>query len=241
MLKTLIGGIALLLSWSPMLAADNTVPDSVGDALKILVPDITPDSIAATPVPGIYEALYGTQVVYLSADGRYFIRGDILDTVSRENLTENRKNAARKKLIAQLDEKKMLIYGPEQPKRILYVFTDIDCPYCAKLHLEVPELNKAGVQVRYLAYPRAGVGSPSYRKYVSVYCADDPLQALTDAKAGRIIPAKQCDNPVQEHFELGRSMGVSGTPTIFVDDGSKFPGYLPAKVLLAELGLQKAQ
>lgn len=181
--------------------------------------------------------MYGTQVIYLSGDGRYFFRGDILDTETRENLTENRKNGARKQLLDQLDAGKMLVYGPADPKRVLNVFTDIDCPYCAKLHLEVPALNKAGVQVRYLAYPRAGLGSPSYQKYVSVYCADDPLQALTDAKAGKPVAPKQCDNPVKEQFELGQLLGVTGTPTIFADDGTKFPGYMPAKVLLGQLGL----
>ena len=107
----------------------------------------------------------------------------------------------------------------------------MDCPFCAKFHLEVPELNKLGVRVRYAAWPRTPPGTESYARSVSVWCADEPHQALTDAKAGREIEPATCDNPVQEHFEAGRKVGVRGTPTIVTEDGEVIGGYVPFREL----------
>ena len=133
---------------------------------------------------------------------------------------------------------KMIVYGPKDAKRHITVFTDIDCGYCRKLHNEMPELTAAGIQVRYLAYPRAGVGSKSHKKYVSVWCNSDQQTAMTDAKAGRDVPVASCENPVEESFELGRKVGVEGTPTIIFDDGTLTPGYLPSATLIERLGLE---
>ena len=123
-------------------------------------------------------------------------------------------------------------------KATISVFTDVDCDYCRKLHLEVPELNAMGVEVRYLAYPRAGVGSESYRKIVSAWCATDPNTALTALKAGKTITDNQCsDNPVADQYQLGQQMGISGTPAILLEDGRLLPGYMPAAQLAESIGI----
>ena len=132
----------------------------------------------------------------------------------------------------------MIVYGPENPKRYVTVFTDIDCGYCRKLHNEVPELNAAGIQVRYLAFPRAGIGSNSHNKYVSVWCNDDPQASLTKAKSGRPVAKATCENPIAETYRLGQQIGVRGTPMIIYDDGKITPGYLPSKELIKRLGLE---
>jgi thiol:disulfide interchange protein DsbC len=127
--------------------------------------------------------------------------------------------------------------GPEKAKRTITVFTDVDCPYCSKFHLDVPELNKQGVKVRYLFYPRAGTNSETFRRTVAVWCAKDRVKAIGIAKAGGNVDMKTCTNPVEKHFQLGQRLGVDGTPTIFVDDGKKLPGYVPAPRLLGMLGI----
>ena len=130
----------------------------------------------------------------------------------------------------------MIVFAPEgKPSYTITVFTDIDCGYCRKLHGEMAGYNAEGIKVQYLFYPRAGEGSPSFAKAVSVWCADDRRTALTDAKAGKSIPDKTCPNPVKEHLELGEKMGVSGTPAIVLENGEMVPGYIPPKRLAAML------
>ena len=151
--------------------------------------------------------------------------------------------ATNDKMIAVIDEvptDKMIVYGPKDAKRHITVFTDIDCGFCRKLHAEVPELNEAGIQVRYLAYPRAGINSPSYNKYVSVWCNADPLQSLTDAKSGKSVPSATCDNPISDTFAIGKEVGVRGTPTIILDNGTVRPGYVSANELIELYGIAKS-
>ncbi|MES9991846.1 MAG: DsbC family protein [Candidatus Thiodiazotropha sp.] len=131
----------------------------------------------------------------------------------------------------------MIVYASNSKQRHITVFTDIDCGYCRKLHAEVPALNASGVDVRYVAFPRAGIGSDSYKKYVSVYCADEPERALTDAKMGVVLKPVNCANPVEKNFNLGKELEVKGTPMIVVDDGSVISGYMKARKLLRRMKL----
>ena len=75
------------------------------------------------------------------------------------------------------------------------------------------------------------MGSESYNKGVSVWCADDRKQAMTDAKSGKTLEAKTCANPVSDHFELGQMLSLRGTPALVLDDGEMVPGYVPANRL----------
>jgi thiol:disulfide interchange protein DsbC len=155
------------------------------------------------------------------------------------NVSEQGRTEKRKQQMSLLDESQMLVFAPskERIKATITVFTDIDCGFCRKLHKEVPELNRLGIAVRYLAYPRAGMGSDSYDKYVSAWCADNPKIAFTKAKAGQEIEERTCANPVAEQFQLGGLMGINSTPSLIYDDGRLDPGYLPAEKLAAKLGV----
>jgi len=133
----------------------------------------------------------------------------------------------------KLGEDQMVVFSPKNPKHTVTVFTDIDCPYCRKLHQEMDGYLKEGIKVRYLFFPRAGIGSKSYDKAVSVWCSADRNQAMTDAKAGKDLGNKTCDNPVATHYKLGEELGVQGTPAIVTDDGRMIPGYLPPERLAA--------
>ena len=168
-------------------------------------------------------------------------QGTILDIKNRENLTEPRKTKARMAAIDAVGVDNMIVFAPENPKHSITVFTDIDCGYCRKLHREIDQYNEAGIGVRYLFYPRAGVGSPSFKKAISVWCADDKRQALTDAKNGKDPAPKECENPVADHFKLGGLLGVSGTPAVVLDDGQMVPGYVPAERMAAFLAQRDEQ
>jgi thiol:disulfide interchange protein DsbC len=222
----IVGGVLALLG-----AGASADEATVKAALAKALPDVKIDSVASSPVSGLYEVMVGTQIIYVSEDGRYFVDGQVVDMKTRENLTDVRLSGVRKAAVDAIPENQMLIFSAPKYDHTVTVFTDIDCPYCAKLHSQMDQYEAEGIRVRYLFYPRAGARSPSYDEAVSVWCADDPNQALTDAKAGKKIPAKTCDNPVDEHMALGRKVGINGTPAIMLEDGEMVPGYVEPKRL----------
>jgi len=217
----------------PAVADDPPAP--VLEALGKIVPGIQPDRVELSALPGLYEVSYGPTVVYISADGRFLLQGDLVEIESRTNYTRERQRAHRRELMSNVDEGDTIVFGPSDAKYTVDVFTDIDCPYCVRLHRQMSEYNRLGVRIRYLAFPRAGIGSPSYDKYVSAWCAEDPQAAISDAKNGAQIAPKQCDNPVEDQFALGRSVGVRGTPSLILDNGELVPGYVPPSELIKML------
>lgn len=227
--KRLLGGVAAILALGGAASGAWADAEAVRAGIDKLLPGVKPDSVAASPVSGLYEVVMGPRLFYMSADGRYLIQGSVIDVRSRENITEAKLATAKKAAMERMGEDKMVIFAPEKPEHTITVFTDIDCGYCRKLHREIEDYNQEGIGVRYLFFPRAGVGSPSYQKAVSVWCSDDRKQALTDSKAGKAVENKTCDNPVQDHMLLGQAMGVTGTPAIVLEDGNMLPGYVPAK------------
>ena len=187
-----------------------------------------PDSVAPTVIPGLYEVVLGGQVLYLSEDGRFAVQGDILDLGSRANLTENRRGELRGKAIAAVGENNMVVFAPEGPvKHTVTIFTDIDCGYCRKMHSQIADYNKEGIKIRYLMFPREGIGSESFKKAVAVWCADNRQEAMTKAKRGESVEPRTCDNPVQAQYELGDKLGVRGTPSMILESGEMLPGYVP--------------
>jgi thiol:disulfide interchange protein DsbC len=229
-IKVLAIVAAVVCSAQTALAVE--IPQSLTSRLSEAIPGTAPDLIQASEISGIFEVHYGASIYYVSADGRYLLRGDLIDLEEKTNLTENRRALSRKIAIDKLDEKGMIVFSPDAVKHTVTVFTDVDCPYCAKFHQQMAEYNGRGVRVRYLAFPRAGIHSESYFKTVSVWCSDDPRQAIGDAKFGKPVAEKTCINPVAEHYNLGQTVGVNGTPTIVLDSGEVIPGYVPPERLL---------
>ena len=193
-----------------------------------------PDEITQSLIPNVYQLRQGTKVVYISADGKYFLNGDMIDAETRENLTEVAKRSVRNEMLNKQDNKP-IVFKAKDEKHVLTVFTDIDCQYCVKLHREVPALNKKGITIKYLMFPRAGIGSASYNKTVSMWCADDNRQALTDAKERKPVDSRTCENPVTAQYFLGQKVGVTGTPALITSSGRLIPGYMPAEKLIALL------
>jgi len=224
------------------LAAENPNSEPAAPALgvasvAIKQPDLTKlqaaangepvNGVAPTAIPGLFEVILGSQIFYLSEDGRFVLQGDLLDLESRANLTDRRRGELRGKAIHTINEEDMVVFAPEGDAQYsVTVFTDIDCGYCRRMHSQIADYNKEGIKIRYLMFPRAGVDSESYDKAVSVFCADDRQDAMTRAKRGEEIERKTCDNPVQAQFELGQELGVRGTPSVILKDGVMIPGYV---------------
>jgi thiol:disulfide interchange protein DsbC len=195
------------------------------------------EDLQPSPVPGLYQYTQGAEVSYLTADGKYFLDGNLYDMDSRENLTEVLRTHARLAMISAVPESQMLIFGPKNPLYTITVFTDVDCAYCRKLHSEMAELNRLGVRVRYMFYPRTGPNTESWKKAEVVWCSPDRNEALTRAKAGIAMDmSKTCDGtPVAREYALGQSIGVRGTPAILTENGDYISGYMPPRELVQQI------
>ncbi len=222
---------SLLMTFAVSAEVDDA--EKLKQALAKSMPNVKVSRITETPIAGLYEVIVGTQVVYMSVDARYMIEGDLFDMKTSRNMSEEAKSVIRLAVIEKLGADNMLVYKPEKVKNTITVVTDIDCPYCRRLHSEIPDYMKNDIQVRYIFMPLKGAAD--MKKTVSVWCADDQQLALDVAKAGGKVEEKTCDNPIKEHLALARELGVRGTPAILLEDGRLLPGYVPINKLVVEI------
>lgn len=228
---TLAAVSLLSMAFSTAYADENTIKQSIAKSM----PTMKIDAIKPSEVKGLYEVLVGTNVFYVSDDGKYLIEGHLIDIAARKDLTEGKLSESHVKAINKLGTDKMIIFKPKTSKYTVTIFTDIDCGYCRKLHSEIDSYMAEGITIQYIFFPRTGKDTESYKKAVSVWCADDRKAALTAAKKGEAVKAKTCANPVDEHMKLAGEFEVNGTPTIVSEKGTVYPGYLPAKQLVEML------
>jgi thiol:disulfide interchange protein DsbC len=228
----IIYGALLIASIAAQAQDDYSV---VEERIRGLAPNAESIAIAETPIEGLLLVQVGGDVVYATVDGQFLFQGRIVNLDTREDLTETAKTNMRRELLTGMDTSQQITFSPENPEYELTVFTDIDCGYCRKLHAQVKEYNENGIAIHYMAFPRAGIGSHSYEKAVSVWCAADQQTALTLAKQGAEPDPEHCENPIAEQYELGRALGVTGTPAILTSNGTLIPGYIPPEKLRERL------
>ncbi len=215
-------------------AASQAAATRIKTTLSTLMPGANVSRVSASPIAGLYEVVVGPQVVYMSPDARYYVSGDLVELATRRNYTEDARSAMRLKQINDFGEERMVVYTPkDKVKHTVTVVTDINCPYCRRLHSEMDEYMANGVKVRYLFMPLKG--AEDVTKTISVWCADDRNKALDLAKNGGEVENRTCDNPVMAQYQLAHDLGVNGTPAIILDNGVMLPGYVPIKKLLLEL------
>jgi thiol:disulfide interchange protein DsbC len=234
--------VVLTFCLSAAAMAEETPEAIIKAKLQQARSDLTIKTVQASVAPGLYEVhLTAGPILYTTPGGDFFVLGDLfavkMDGIV--NLAEQQRDIARKELMASISNDDMIVFAADGERRgSITIFTDVDCFYCQKLHLEVPALNQAGVEVRYLAYPRAGVGSESYRKIASAWCAEDPRDAITRLKSRQEIPDNVCPgNPVADQFMLGQQAGVRGTPALVLESGEMIPGYVSADELVERMGI----
>lgn len=231
----------ILLATSPVLHAADAKAEQIRNSLAVYLPGVTIDQIRPSAIPGLYEVSFDTRIVYVSEDGRYVVTGSLFDLEHQQDLTKPRLRELRAKLIDSIGEDNMLVYEPAQRRYQVTVFTDIDCPYCRKLHSQMAQYLAEGIRFRYLLFPRAGKNSPSYHKAVSVWCADDRHAAMDRATQGGDVPVRSCANPVDAHMAAAEQLAIRGTPAIVLDSGEVIPGYLPPARLLQVLKERSAK
>jgi thiol:disulfide interchange protein DsbC len=226
-LRKVIIMLSACLFISPVFA-ENAELEEARKNIPKLITGVNPNNIFPSPVNGLYQVLMPPRFFYASADGRYLVDGDLIDMKTRENISQVPRNKSVSAAINGMGEDSMIIFGDKKMKHTVTVFTDIDCGYCRKLHNEIKKYNKAGIRIRYLAYPRAGIGSGSFKKAEAVWCSKDKAKAMTDAKNGKNVKSDNCKNPVGKHYTLGQMIGLRGTPALVLEDGTVVPGYIPA-------------
>ena len=249
MIRHTLTALALLASLSACAAEPPAKPAAPGAAkpaapaseavLRAAMKEVAPGAevtyIADSPIPGFKEVALGARIVYVSNDGKRLIQGALFDLPTRENLTQVSESGLRKDLLAAVGADRRIVFAAAKPRHTVTVFTDIDCGYCRKLHEQIAAYNQLGISVEYLFYPRSGIGGESFEKAVSVWCAPDRRAAMTAAKGGKVLPAGKCSNPVTQDYELGRRIGLEGTPAIYAADGEQIGGYLDPAAMLARL------
>ncbi len=193
-------------------------------------------AVADSPVPGLIQVMTDRGLFYTSADGKYLVHGRVYDMDDgMRNVTEEAMYSVRKEGVEAFLPH-MIEFKAANEKHVVSIFTDITCGYCRKLHSEIASYNDLGITVRYLAFPRGGIGSRSFDDLVSIWCAKDQQTAMTNAKAGGEVVAATCETKVEEQYMFGQQVGVTGTPAIVLEDGSMIPGYQPAERLATALG-----
>jgi len=236
--------MALASTFAVAAATDSNAgaEQAIRKSLQNLELEVPVESVASSPLNGLYEVkLQGGRVLYASADGQFVMQGYLFQIQDGKpvNLTEKTERMGVAKLINGIPAAEMVVYPAKgETKSHITVFTDTTCPYCHKLHAEVPELNRRGIEVRYVAFPRQGLGSPGDQQLQAVWCSSDRRGAMDKMVEGEEIKAAKCANPVGKQFQLGQSIGVNGTPAIVLESGQVIPGYQPAPQV-AKLALAK--
>ncbi|BBB28441.1 DsbC family protein [Neptunomonas japonica] len=239
-IKTLIAGVLLLAS--TMVVAEDA-KDVIIKQLQKIDQRIPVVSVKEAQLAGMYEVELGTgEVIFSDAKGEYFLLGQLYQLSDEKgfvNLSEAKMNTQRAAQLQAIPSAEKVVFKAKGvEKASVYVFTDVDCPYCRKLHNEVPKLQAMGVSVEYLAFPRQGPNTATFKKMTNIWCAEDKVEAMTRSKQGKSLKNMECENPVLAQYEVGQKVGVTGTPAIITKDGQLIPGYMPAERLAAMLGIK---
>ena len=210
--------------------------DTVFNQLKPFFPTITTENIKNSELDGFYEVVLinpQIDVLYISLDGRYVIQGAITDIELMTNLSTKRINSERINILNSIDENNKIVFKAENEQHIVHVFTDVDCPYCAKLHSNMKGMNALGITVKYLAAPIEQLHPNAQSAMEKIWCAEDTAIAMHNYKTNRYLPnSSDCINPVEEQLAISKQLGVNGTPSIFLENGSNIPGYQEPNELL---------
>ena len=221
--------IMLLVSCAKKDEVNVDIRETVSNAY----PDVAIDEIKKID-DNFHEIIINKQIYYATNDGKYLIIGNVINLNTKESITENTKMNQRLSIIDSIDMKSFMIFKPKKTDHILTIFTDTSCPYCQKLHNEIPDLLENNIEIRYVLFSRNGNDVDAYQQLVSAWCSADKVDALEDLFAGDILDdISNCENPIARNFDYAGSLSVEGTPTIFLEDGRIIPGYQNYENILA--------
>ncbi|MFQ1017533.1 bifunctional protein-disulfide isomerase/oxidoreductase DsbC [Gilliamella sp. Occ3-1] len=225
-MKKLVICLGLALISSSVLASNNEIAKS----LDKFGYDSKESKIFDSPIKDFKSVSTPEGIVYISKDGKYLIQGSIFDLQGDE--PENIANSINLSLIKSI-EKDAIIYKAKNEKYIISVFTDYTCHYCKLLHENIDKYLEAGVSVHYFAFPRAGADSDVGKNMQSIWSMADRKAAFDNAYKGNTIsPASSMIPYVTQQFNVGKKLGIGGTPAIVLPNGQLVSGYVPADKLI---------
>jgi len=233
----LIAMLAVLCTFGSAQAGDKSAElDQVRQKVGEMFEMIEPEDVSTSPVDGWYTIHKGSVIAYVSADGRYLLQGDLIDLDHQVNLSEAVRSDARRDLMSSVTDDQTIMFSPAEVKYSVSIFTDVECTYCRRLHAQIDDYMAHGIEVRYLMYPRNGPASRAWNTAEEIWCAPNRQDALTAAKLDRKFASTNCDaSIVEEHYDIGQDVGLSGTPAIVLQDGTLIGGYLAPDQLAAQL------
>ena len=209
--------------------------DPINKISKILPTGLPINFIEESSMPDFYVVnVANNQILYVSKDFKFVLAGEVIALNDGEitSLNDVYENKFIKNIISSIKPNESIDFISSNERFKLKIFTDVSCSYCRLLHSEIDQYLSNGITINYLAFPRDGLDSEVYKDMVSVWCSLDPKDSLNKLKKGKNIESKNCKNPVEEHFRKGSLIGITGTPTIILEDGKKFSGYIPANELI---------
>ena len=224
--------LALILFFSVFPLASE---DLINKISKILPTGLPINFIEESSMPDFYVVnVANNQILYVSKDFKFVLAGEViaLNDGKITSLNDVYENKFIKNIISSIKPNESIDFISSNERFKLKIFTDVSCSYCRLLHSEIDQYLSNGITINYLAFPRDGLDSEVYKDMVSVWCSLDPKESLNKLKKGGNIESKNCKNPVEEHFRKGSLIGITGTPTIILEDGTKFSGYIPANELI---------
>ena len=202
---------------------------------------VTIGNISKTPYFGLYEVQFDDQLVYTDAKVTYVFVGSVYDAATKKNLTEAKQREYSRVAFDSLPLDLAFKRVKGNGERKLAIFSDPDCPYCARLEQELKGIDN--VTIYTFLYPIDQLHPDAGRKAKLIWCAVDPVQAWSQFFDSRVLPKNNgdCDNPVAATHELGQKLRVTATPTLVFADGTLIPGALPASQLEAEIAQGDAE
>jgi len=210
-------------------------------ALEEKFPGAQVANVAKSPYFGLYEAQFDGQMVYTDAKVGYVLVGSIYDATTKQNLSEERLRKLNRVAFDSLPLELALKKVKGNGTRKLVVFSDADCPFCARLETELKGIDD--VTIYTFLYPIDQLHPDSARKSKIIWCSPDKIKAWDEFFGSGKLPDNKgdCETPLATLAELGQKLRVNATPTMVFADGSVIPGALPRQRLETELNAAEAE
>ena len=179
-------------------------------------------SVSPAPVSGLYEVLVGNDIFYTDVSGKYLIQGEIIELATGKNITEQRQADLNRIKWSDLSPANAIKYVRGNGSRQLAVFSDPNCGYCKRLEKSLQQLENVTIYTYLIPI----LSPDSAQKSKQIWCAADPYKAYMDWMINGITPSGkgECNTPLDKNMAFAKTYGITGTPTLFFTDGSRFPG-----------------
>ena len=179
-------------------------------------------SVSPSPIPGIYEVLVGNDVFYTDANSKYLIQGEIIEIATGKNITEQKQADLNRIKWSELNPSNALKAVRGNGSRQLAILSDPNCGYCKRLEKSLQQLDNVTIYTYLIPI----LSPDSAQKSKQIWCSADPQKTYIDWMINGIAPRgkSDCTTPLDKNMAFAKTYGITGTPTIFFIDGSRFPG-----------------